>query len=61
MALVEWLTSIGAGAIIAHVHPDHVGSATVAGRAGLAPTDRFVDGEREWRRVVRPRSTTPRG
>ena len=47
--LVAWLTAGGVGSIVAHVHPDHHGSAIVAGRTGLAPTEAFVDGERAWR------------
>jgi RimJ/RimL family protein N-acetyltransferase len=52
--LVDWLVEAGVTAIVAHVHPDHRGSAVVAGRAGLRPTDGFVDGERTWRRIVAP-------
>lgn len=48
--LVGWLRGTGIETIVAHVHPDHVGSATVAGRIGLVPTDVFLDGERAWRR-----------
>ena len=46
--VVAWLIAGGVGSIVAHVHPDHTASAAVAERAGLAPTDRFVDGERAW-------------
>jgi RimJ/RimL family protein N-acetyltransferase len=49
-ALVAWLGAAGVGSIVAHVHPDHHGSAAVARRAGLEPTEVFVDGERAWRR-----------
>lgn len=50
--LVDWLAEAGVGAIVAHVHPEHHASAGVARRAGLQPTDAFVDGERTWRRIV---------
>jgi len=49
VALVQWLYDNGAEAVTAHVHPDHVASARVAGAAGLRTTDRVVDGEVEWR------------
>ena len=48
--LVAWLASRGVRTITAHVHPDHRASATVAARAGLAPTDEMHDGEQVWRR-----------
>ena len=48
-ALVGWLAGAGVGAIEACIHPDHAASAAVAARAGLAPTDEIVDGERRWR------------
>jgi RimJ/RimL family protein N-acetyltransferase len=53
-ALVAWLEALGARSIVAHVHPDHAASAAVADRAGLEPTDRMVEGERAWQRIVRP-------
>ncbi|MEU9036150.1 GNAT family N-acetyltransferase [Streptomyces sp. NPDC048352] len=34
--------------VVAHVHPDHRASAAVAAAAGLAPTDRWQDGEVRW-------------
>lgn len=52
-ALVEWLAEQPVHAIIAHIHPDHAASAAVAAAAGLAPTDRWQDGERRWRRSIR--------
>ncbi|MFD0292490.1 GNAT family N-acetyltransferase [Streptomyces sp. NPDC127118] len=36
--------------VLAHIHPDHDASAAVAGAAGLAPTERWCDGERHWER-----------
>ena len=47
-ALVAWLDGRGVTAIQAHIHPDHVASAAVARRAGLAPTDQTDDGEQLW-------------
>lgn len=47
-ALVGWLASGGISLIIAHVHPGHGASETVARRAGLAPTGEIHDGERQW-------------
>jgi RimJ/RimL family protein N-acetyltransferase len=49
------LAGAGAGAgavrtVLAHIHPDHDASAAVAGAAGLAPTERWCDGERRWER-----------
>ncbi|WP_328887715.1 GNAT family N-acetyltransferase [Streptomyces sp. NBC_00316] len=37
--------------VVAHIHPDHAASAAVAAAAGLAPTDRWEDGERRWQRT----------
>ena len=48
-ALVAWLEARGVGSIVAHIHLDHGASAAVAARAGLAPTDELVEGERVWR------------
>lgn len=48
-ALVDWLRQEGTHDIRAHVHPDHRASAAVAARAGLAPTEDEVDGEKVWR------------
>ena len=47
-ALVQWLADRGVGPIVAHIHPDHVASASVAIRAGLRPTAGVVDGEVVW-------------
>jgi RimJ/RimL family protein N-acetyltransferase len=47
-ALVEWLHRRGVRDIRAHIHPDHRASELVAVRAGLRPSDEFVDGERVW-------------
>ena len=50
-ALVAWLEARGVRSIAAHIHPDHAASAAVAERAGLAPTDEVVEGERVWRTI----------
>ncbi len=56
-AVVDWLVASGVTDVTAHVHPDHVTSASVASAAGLAPTQKLEDGERVWRRPPnRPRS-----
>ena len=49
-ALVAWLEGQVDGGIIAHVHPDHAASASVAAAAGLTRTDEWQDGEVRWRR-----------
>ncbi|MBO4209565.1 GNAT family N-acetyltransferase [Micromonospora echinofusca] len=46
--LVDWLRQQGVGRIVAHVHPDHRASASVATAAGLVPTDHRQDGEVRW-------------
>ncbi|MCX4981332.1 GNAT family N-acetyltransferase [Streptomyces sp. NBC_00572] len=51
-ALIALLAERGAHTIVAHVHPDHTASATVARAAGLTPTDRVEDGEIRWERKV---------
>ncbi len=48
-ALVEWLRARGVETVIAHVHPEHAASATVAARAGLRRTGERADGEDVWR------------
>ncbi|MFE5946580.1 GNAT family N-acetyltransferase [Streptomyces sp. NPDC056480] len=50
--LVTLLVEHGARTIVAHVHPDHTASASVAAAAGLTPTDRLEDGEVRWERRV---------
>jgi RimJ/RimL family protein N-acetyltransferase len=49
-ALVAWLEARGVGIVVAHVHPDHVASASVAAAAGLVRTDVVHDGEVRWER-----------
>jgi RimJ/RimL family protein N-acetyltransferase len=50
-AVVAWLDIRGVETIDACVHPDHLASAAVAARAGLEPTNEFIEGERVWRRT----------
>jgi RimJ/RimL family protein N-acetyltransferase len=47
-ALVHALTDAGVSEVIAHIHPDHPASETVARACGLSPTTDFQDGERRW-------------
>ena len=49
IALVEWLVDHGVDSIVAHIHPQHTASASVASRAGLRPTSELADGEVVWR------------
>lgn len=46
--LVTWLQGEGVHRIVAHVHPDHAASASVAASAGLTRTDHLHDGEHRW-------------
>lgn len=48
-ALLGWLGERGVGDVVAHVHPDHGASVSVARRIGLLPTTEVVDGEVAWR------------
>ena len=43
-----WLRAHGSDRVVAHVHPNHLGSQGVARSIGLEPTDSVVDGETEW-------------
>ncbi|MFE0647243.1 GNAT family N-acetyltransferase [Streptomyces sp. NPDC059534] len=49
-ALADRLTEGPVDTLVAHIHPDHHASAAVARAAGLAPTDRWHDGEIRWER-----------
>ncbi|PJJ53364.1 RimJ/RimL family protein N-acetyltransferase [Mumia flava] len=53
-ALVGWLRERGIGRVVAHVHPDHTASASVAAAAGLERTDVLNDGEVRWQRDLGP-------
>ena len=50
LALVYWLDQRGVRSISAAIHPRHLASQRVAGRAGLCLTDELVLGEQVWRR-----------
>jgi RimJ/RimL family protein N-acetyltransferase len=52
--LVAWLGEQGVRDVLAAVRPGHLASERVAARAGLAPTEQEVDGERVWRLRVEP-------
>ena len=53
--LVAWLEQGPVHTVVAHVHPAHRASATVAAAAGLTPTEEWQDGEVRWRRQRLPR------
>ncbi|MCT1998866.1 GNAT family N-acetyltransferase, partial [Brachybacterium muris] len=46
--LIEHLCGLGVTDLIAHIHPAHVASQTVARRLGMVPTDTVIDGETRW-------------
>jgi RimJ/RimL family protein N-acetyltransferase len=46
--MVSWIRAQGDVTVIAHVHPDHQASASVARAVGLVPTDTVVAGEVRW-------------
>ena len=58
-AMVGWLARNGVRTVIAHIHPEHDASATVADRVGLKPTLTVEEGERVWRMATDPRLPTP--
>lgn len=58
-AMVGALLAEGVAEVIAHIHPDHAASNAVAARVGLRPTDRLVDGEREWSLALHATDDTP--
>lgn len=51
--LVDWLATQPVRTVVAHVHPDHHASASVAASAGLAATDERQDGEVRWLKLLR--------
>jgi RimJ/RimL family protein N-acetyltransferase len=55
--LVGWLGQQPVHTVIAHIHPEHHGSAAVATAAGLTPTGEWHDGEIRWHLT----STRPQG
>lgn len=50
--LVDWLGRRPVRTIIAHIHPGHRASASVATAAGLTPTGEWHDGEIRWHRSI---------
>ncbi|MFI5759372.1 GNAT family N-acetyltransferase [Streptomyces sp. NPDC051563] len=47
-AMKERLAASAVRTLVAHIHPGHAASAAVAEGLGLAPTDRWQDGEVRW-------------
>ncbi|MFD5988651.1 GNAT family N-acetyltransferase [Streptomyces cyaneofuscatus] len=50
--LVAWLGKHPVHTVVAHIHPDHKASTTVATAAGLTPTDQWHDGEIRWQLTI---------
>lgn len=48
-ALVGWLRQQSIQTVMAHIHPGNQASAAVAAAAGLVRTDRWHEGEVQWR------------
>ena len=46
--MVQWLRRNGVAMLVAHVHPDHHASQSVARGLGLTPTGSWHDGEERW-------------
>ena len=46
--LVDTLQALGIFELSAHIHPDHLASATVATTLGMIRTDTIEDGEHVW-------------
>jgi RimJ/RimL family protein N-acetyltransferase len=46
--LVGRLRDVPVHTVVAHIHPDHKASASVAAAAGLAATEQWEDGEVRW-------------
>ncbi len=53
-AVVNWLVGEGICTVQACIHPEHHGSARVAARAGLEPSNETIAGEVVWRRPIEP-------
>jgi RimJ/RimL family protein N-acetyltransferase len=47
-AMTDWLRRRGVSAFVAHIHPSHEASISVARYLGLTPTDTVEDGEIRW-------------
>ncbi|MET9503701.1 GNAT family N-acetyltransferase [Streptomyces sp. NPDC006622] len=50
--LIDWLGKHSVHTVVAHIHPDHKASSSVAVAAGLAPTDQWHDGEIRWQLTI---------
>ncbi|MFG2196048.1 GNAT family N-acetyltransferase [Streptomyces sp. NPDC048639] len=50
--LITWLAGQRVRTVVAHIHPDHAASATVAAAAGLRPTEHWHDGEVRWQLTI---------
>ena len=46
--LVERLAGSGVNDLVAHIHPDHLASQSIATKLGMAPTAVELDGEIRW-------------
>jgi RimJ/RimL family protein N-acetyltransferase len=53
-ALIAWLGQQSVRTVIAHIHPGHHASASVAAAIGLTPTGQLRDGEMRWRLTMMP-------
>jgi RimJ/RimL family protein N-acetyltransferase len=53
-ALISWLGHQSVHFAIAHIHPRHWASATVAAATGLTPTAQLEDGETRWQMIMTP-------
>ncbi|MEV5608077.1 GNAT family N-acetyltransferase [Streptomyces sp. NPDC052225] len=51
-AMTHWLRDAGVRRLTAHVHPENIASAGIAGALGLTATDEVDDGEIRWARTV---------
>ena len=47
-AMADWLRLHGVERLVAHVHPEHEASVSVARHLGLVPTETVDDGEVRW-------------
>jgi RimJ/RimL family protein N-acetyltransferase len=48
LAVRDWLSAEGVETFIAHIHPEHAASASIARRLGLKPIGARQDGEVRW-------------
>lgn len=50
LAMADWLERQSVHSLVAHIHPDHHVSGSVASACGLAPTGQWHEGEARWQR-----------